>query len=124
MTENHYASSEVISSYPFWHILASIAVNFSFIINGKSKDIVKRPLKSKTKECKFILELHNCQEFSEPVNLLFITCMFSSLPHQCICNTENFEKCILKADFEYCEHESDIIYMAEISLNNFEIIPP
>jgi len=49
--------------------------------------------------------------------------MFSSLPQQCIGNTENFAECILKADFEYCEHESDIIYMAEISLNNFEIIP-
>lgn len=69
------------------------------------------------------MELHNCQECSEPTNL-FITCMFSSLPQQRVCNTENFKKCILKADFEYCEHESDIIYMAEISLNNFEIIPP
>lgn len=50
--------------------------------------------------------------------------MFSSLLQQRICNTENFGKCILKADFEYCEHESDIIYMAEISLNILEIIPP
>lgn len=71
------------------------------------------------------MELHSCQEeCSEPTNLLFITPMFSTLPQQLVCNTEDFEKCILKADFEYCEHESDIIYMAEISLNNFEIIPP
>ena len=49
MTENHYASSEVMSFYPFWHALALRAVNFSLIINGKSKDIMKRPLKIKTK---------------------------------------------------------------------------
>lgn len=117
-TANHSTSSEVMSFSPFWHIRALIAVNFSLNKNGKSKDIMNRPLKSKTKS-----RNANLYWSYTTANLLFIPRVFPSLPQEHVHNTVNFKKRILKADFEHCEHESDRIYMAEISLNNLEITP-
>lgn len=99
MTENHSASSQVISSYPFWHISALIAVNFFLIINGKSEDITQRPLKSKNKikECKFILELYNRQARWSAVYCSRVLLFASAVR---LSNAENFKKPLLKADLE------------------------